>query len=208
MENKLLIVFLSCKKHNELWNKLLETTSNSIIFYGDPEITEPFIYKNRILTLKCNDTYDFLPVKVYLMIKTVLKIPELNNFSHILKIDDYDTKINNSIHDTIKDITLYDYCGQHLHNHCSGNRKWHLMKCPENSMWRYKKYNGKYVPWLDGGCGYILSKKSLNIISNMNLSVSEIYKNYIYEDIMIALFLYNNNIFPIEILKIIKGDKF
>ncbi len=207
MKNKLLIVFLSCKKNYPLWNRLLTETKNSIIFYGDPEITDQFIYKNKILTLKCNDTYDYLPVKIYLMINSILKIPELNGFSHILKIDDRDTKIDNSIHYKINEVVLSDYCGQYLHNHYSGNRRWHLKKCPLDSIWCNKQYDGEYVPWIDGGCGYILSKKALEIISSINMSLQEIYEKNIYEDLMIALILHNNNIYPKEIPKIIEGDK-
>ena len=126
-----------------------------IIFYGDPNINQPFIYKDRILTLKCEDTYDFLPVKVYLMVKAILKIPEFNSHTHILKIDDWDTKITDNIHDVLKSIQLFDYCGQKC-NTRDGMRSWHFNKCPLNSIWHNKLYTGKYVPWLDGGCGYIL----------------------------------------------------
>jgi hypothetical protein len=207
MNNNILVVFLSCKKNNNLWEKLLNININSIIFYGNPEINEPFIYKNRILTLKCNDTYDFLPVKVYLMIKNILKIPEFNDITHILKIDDWDTKIDNNMYIKLKDINLSDYCGQQLNNKYNGDKRWHFNKCPIDSIWHNKEYDGKFVPWLDGGCGYILSKNAMNIISNSNISELEIYENIIYEDLMIAIILHKNNIYPKHIRQIIIGDK-
>lgn len=52
-----------------------------------------------------------------------------------------------------------------------------------------------------------LSRKSMNIIIKENLSISQIYKNNIYEDVMIALILHKNNIYPKIIPKIIIGDK-
>ena len=207
MDKKILTVFMSCKKNNNLWEKLLNININSIIFYANPEIDEQFTYKNRILTLKCNDTYDFLPVKVYLMIKAILEISEFNDIEYILKIDDWDTKIDNDIYNKIKDIKLSEYCGQLLHNSYNGDRSWHFNKCPIDSIWYNKLYGGNYVPWIDGGCGYILSRKAMNIISNTNISEFEIHKNFIYEDLMISLILHKNNIYPSQIRQIIIGDK-
>tara|TARA_B110001450_G_scaffold199823_1_gene188664 strand:- start:238 stop:717 length:480 start_codon:yes stop_codon:yes gene_type:complete len=159
---------MSCKKNDNLWGKLLKYNINSIIFFGDPEINEPFTYKDNILTLKRNDTYDYLPVKIYLMIKAILKIPKFNDITHILKIDDWDTKIDNNIHNKIKNIKLSNYCGQRLNSRTSiSNTKWHFNKCPLDSIWNNKKYEGKYVPWLDGGCGYILSRNAMNIILHL-----------------------------------------
>ena len=207
MEKKMLVVFMSCKKNNNLWKKILNVDINSIIFYGNPEINEPFTYNNRILTLKCNDTYDFLPVKVYLMVKAILEIPEFSDITHILKIDDWDTKIDDDIDNKIKGLDLSDYCGQKLNNQYVGDRRWHFNKCPIDSIWNNKEYDGKYIPWIDGGCGYILSRNAMNLISNTNMSESEICNNFIYEDLMISLMLHSNNIFPQEIRQVITGDK-
>lgn len=200
-----LIVFLSCKKNNILWDNLLSNRINSIIFYGDPDIQEPFIYKNRILTLKCNDTYDYLPVKVCLMIKAILEIPDFCNITHILKVDDHDTNVSENIHEELNHIELSDYCGQKLHNSYNGNRKWHYRKCPIDSIWYNKEYTGHYAPWIDGGCGYILSRKSMNIISNEYSK--DIHNEHIYEVVMISLILKKHDILPKKIKTIIVGDK-
>ena len=206
MKNNVLICFLSCKKNNNLWEKLLNI-NNSIIFFGDPEINEPFIFKDNILTLKCNDTYDYLPVKIYLMIKAILKIRKFNNITHILKIDDWDTKVDNNTHNKLKYTNLTHYCGQNIINKYLGERKYHFNKCPLNSIWNNKMYNGNFVPWADGGCGYILSRVAMNIISIQRLTINKIYNNMIYEDVMIALLLYKSKIFPKKIPKIIIADK-
>ena len=46
----------------------------------------------------------------------------------------------------------------------------------------------------------------MKLIKN-SLSEKEIYKNHIYEDLMIAIVLHQHNIHPIEINNIIIGDK-
>ena len=181
----MLFCFLSCKKNNKIWENLLNLKINSIIFYGDSNIDEPFIYKNRILTLKCDDTYDYLPVKIYLMIKAILQIKEFKSIKYIFKIDDWDTKVSNNINDKLKNVKLSDYCGQNIHKK-GGNRMWHFNKCPVDSYWH---------------------NKSMEIIKNENLEINDIYKNHIYEDVMIALLLKKNNILPKLIKRVIKGDK-
>lgn len=202
--NKILVCFMSCKKNNNIWEDLLNYKINSLIFYGDPEMDETFTYKDRILSLKCKDTYDHLPFKVYSMIKAVLNIPEFNNITHIYKIDDWDTKINNNIHNKLNSITLTDYCGQRVVDLQEGNRRWHFNKCPLDSIWNNKEYSGTYTPWLDGGSGYILSRKAMNVICKEDKTELDIHTNHIYEDIMIAKFLHENGIHPSETPEIIK----
>jgi hypothetical protein len=49
----------------------------------------------------------------------------------------------------------------------------------------------------------------MNIINEKykQCDIDNIYKTHIYEDIMIALILRENNVLPIKILPIIIGDK-
>ena len=110
--NNVLIVFLSCKKNSHLWDDLLKLRDNSIIFYGDENIKDDYILKDRILTLKCKDTYDHLPTKIVLMIKSILEIEEFKNITHIFKIDDYDTILPKNLN--LQLFYLNDYCGQEL----------------------------------------------------------------------------------------------
>jgi hypothetical protein len=53
------------------------------------------------------------------------------------------------------------------------------------------------VPWCLGGTGYLLSRLSIDIISNANIQ----YTQEIYEDLAIAKILFNNNIQPKNIKK-------
>lgn len=207
---KILIVQMTCKKNKHLWNKLLNRVSNSIIFYGNPNLKHPYLFKDRVLQVKCQDTYDYLPDKVLLMIKAVLKIVYFNNITHILKIDDHDTSINNKVFNILNSIKLYDYCGQQVSrptdniHYNSQFRKYHYGKCPKKSYWDNKIYRGNFCHYCLGGSGYLLSRKSMNILSKTYSS--KIYKTYIYEDVMIALFLKKKNIYPNKIKKIILDE--
>ena len=83
---------------------------------------------------------------------------------------------------------------------------WHFGKCPIDSFWHNKKYPGEFVDYIEGGAGWILSRKSMKIIRDTRLKKNHIYKNHIYEDIMLALLLRKNNIFPKRIPYIIESD--
>ena len=206
-KENILVCFMSCKKNNNLWDKLLNYDLNSIIFYGEPDLDKQFIFEDNILKLKCGDTYDHLPSKVYLMIKSILEIQKFKNIEYIFKIDDHDTKIDNNFYNKINKIKLSDYYGQYCHFEKKGNRKWHFNKCPTDSIWYNKIYKGEYASWVDGGCGYFLSRKAMKSIINENLTINDIYQNHIYEDLMIGIILKKNNILPKQIKEIIKGDK-
>ena len=86
---------------------------------------------------------------------------------------------------------LSNYCGNV--QYVEGNRKWHIGKCSNNSYFYDKPYNGIFVPWCKGGYGYILSRKSLEYISQTG---DNIIDNIIYEDVYIGIILNNNNIYP------------
>lgn len=210
-----LVVVLSCKKNEHLWSEIIDKNINNlIIFCGDPQLESNYLYKNKILYLKCEDTYDYLPTKIYMMIYAILDIDEFSSITHIFKIDDHDTKFEINIIDKIKSVITnnMDYGGQSVNAHnrkkntFRGKYKWHYKKCPKSSIWYKKPYLGDYVPWCDGGCGYFLSKKSMKLIK-CSLSKEEIHKNHIYEDLMIANILHQHNIEPIKVNNIIIGDK-
>lgn len=201
-----LICFMSCYKNKDQWKKLDKLDINKIIFYGDPTIDSEFEFNGNILKIKCPDTYDYLPVKVYRMIGIILQMQRFKDISHILKVDDHDTIVNDQIHRHIEKLNLSDYNGQRI-NKNSINRQYHFGKCPEDSSWNSREYSGEFCDWCDGGCSYILSRKAMRCIASTNLSASEIYKNIIYEDLMVALILKAFLIFPNKIDNIVIGDK-
>ena len=110
-----LIVVLSCQKNEHLWSKIIKKNINNlIIFCGDPKLKSNYLYKNKILYLKCEDTYDHLPTKIYMMIEAILDIDEFSSITHIFKLDDHDTKFDINIIDKIKSVITknMDYSGQ------------------------------------------------------------------------------------------------
>ena len=213
--NKFLIVILSCYKNKHLWDKIINRIEDDIIiFCGNEDQEEDFILENKILSLKCRDTYECLPEKIICMLDSILKIDKYKDITHIIKIDDHDTMFDSSTIDKLNDIILnskspIDYAGQRFNNSFRASGKWHFNKCSKNSIWDKNEYIGPVVPRIDGGCGYVLSRKSINIINEKYkpCDIDNIYKTHIYEDIMIALILRENNVLPIKIPPIIIGDK-
>ena len=87
---------------------------------------------------------------------------------------------------------LSEYCGKV--NNTTGNRKWHINRCSKDSLFNITEYSGPYVPWCLGGCGYIISRNSLKI-----LSTDTNYHNEIYEDLYVAKILYDKQINPTNV---------
>lgn len=209
----ILPVILSCQKNKHLWQNIIKKIPNCIIFCGIPNLNKNFILKNNILLLKCNDFYEGLPEKIIAMIDSILQIEKFNEYTHIIKIDDHDTKIPENYFENIEKnfniISNSDYCGQNVHNGKYVSRNWHFHKCSSNYRFRFTEYKGIFVPWIDGGCGYILSKNAMYKINSIynftNLNNVGLY--HIYEDLMIAIILSKFNIYPIKTGKIIHGDK-
>lgn len=211
--NNYLIVVLSCFKNRHLWNSLLKT-QNVIIFAGNEDLDQEFVLEGSLLTLKCRDTYECLPEKIMSMINAVLAIDRFKDITHIVKIDDHDTSFDANIRLALGTVEKsvgrqIDYGGQKLHNTTVGDKKYHFGKCSSGSYWENRLYEGPFVPWIDGGCGYILSRRAMEVIDSVYKSMTreEIRTTYVYEDAMIALFLRKQNILPIKTPKFIKGDK-
>ncbi len=216
-----LIVVMSCKKNSHLWHNILKRTKqNLIIFYANPNLKSNYTYSNRILCLKCRDTYDGLPEKVLCMIRAILSIKELNKYSHILKIDDHDTEVSENIHNELKYklTSQVNYAGQTVNCRNCKYRfyknfevgkvgTWHFNKCPKDSYWENKRFSGYYAPYINGGCGYVLSRLSMRLIDKtLPKNLDEVYYNHIYEDLMIGVTLFKNNIHPIKLPKMVKGE--
>ena len=196
---------LSCYKNKHLWKKILEKNSDSIIFVGNPNQKHTFILENRILYLKCQDTYECLPEKIILMVRSIYKI--LPDVTHIFKLDDHDTEYDETLVNkikTIKNIEKINYGGQLTT--VSGSRTYHYGKCSNGSYWEFKKYEGEFPIWADGGSGYLLSRKAMGIIDLVK-DLNYVRKNYIYEDVMIGLLLKNHGINVVTLPRLIGSEK-
>jgi len=184
----LTLIFIdSLKDINNILKK-----KNIIFVISNPNIDDEYTFKNNILTIKCNNTFDYLQFKTFFTFQTILQIKELNMYTHIVKIN-YNKNLNVYISPTITSDKLKDinYCGKKLNTVIE--RDWHFDKCPIYSSWYEKKYDGKCVPYIDGNSGYILSRHSLILICREKFK--EI-KNHIYDDLMISIILSKHNITP------------
>lgn len=209
----LLVVYLSCFKNKKIWQKLKDNKLDNYIIIVGKKMEKDYELIDNILYLNCNDLYDGLPEKMVSCFNFILNDKKYKNITHILKIDDHDNKISKNTVNNIKKfkniLNTYDYIGQKINEGSNGIRKWHFKKLSGESRWYRKEYKGKFVDWIDGGCSYILSRKSINYINSVyNLNnLEELRNNEIYEDLMIAKVLKKFNIIPHKINYGVKGDK-
>ena len=139
----------------------------------------------KILQLNCNDKYEGLPEKVITLYNTVYKNSLFDKYTHFGKLDE-DMKVSTLIPESI--LEGIEYSGRVHSGH--GRRTWHYGKVAKESIFYQTSYKGHYPKrWCKGGYGYILSRKSLDIVADYNDS-----KNEIYEDVMIGKLLEKNNI--------------
>lgn len=192
----ILTVVVSCKKYENLWPKIIDSNlKNYIILCGGADENKLI---DNILYLKCDDNYIGLAEKMMCAFKFITESNFFSSVTHILKIDDNNVKIS---YETIEHISTkykdilnqHDYIGQYLFGPPNRlNRKHHYGRVSEDSIWYNKEYTGDWVPFFSGGETYILSKKSLEILSR---EVNE-YIKYPFEDVMIAMVLNKYNIKP------------
>ncbi len=186
----ILYIFISCQKninkHHRIHSMMKNlTNSDYIIILGGFENTS-YDNEKKILKLRCNDFYEGLPEKIIQTYKYIYDNSNFNIYSHFCKLDE-DMIIKKILPLDI----LSNYCGNV--QSVEGNRKWHFGKCSKTSYFYDKPYNGIFVPWCKGGYGYILSRKSLEYISQ---TTDNIIDNVIYEDVYIGIILNNNYISP------------
>lgn len=204
---RILVAVMSCHNHRKMWSKIKKNLIDDFIIFSYSPKKENWYDKNeKILYLKCRDTYDCLPEKVICMIDQVLHNSIFDKYTHILKIDDHEAenltmeKIKN-LHN-YHELNMYDYVGQNLLSGASPtSNTYHFGKVHKESRWYNLPYIGKYVPWLNGGRTYILNRKAMKCINGEynSTDIDILYKNEIYEDLMISKILNKYNIFPHEL---------
>ena len=140
------------------------------------------IENDHVVHIDCDDTYAGLPDKIN---KTMKYFSSDKKIDYVFKTDR--TCIVKKIFDN-ESIQNIDYAGRILQFRSS---TYHYWKCEKTSNWYNKPFNGKNIKYCSG-VGYLLSKKSIGIISNDNLE----YKNHIYEDYYVGQLLGKKNILP------------
>jgi len=209
---------MSCNQHSHLWEEIVNRRrKDTYIFTGGADNTY-MDNKKHVLHLKCNDKYDGLPEKVITMIDYILHNPAFSDVTHILKVDDHDTGFNRlNIKKLYKmnDILYGDYVGQKMNSINLEKRvasKYHFGKVEKTSYWHNREYFiTENLNWLDGGCSYVLSRRSAQVINTYcNPSIfysNKIYESEIYEDVMVAKLLCNHGIYPKKVNYGFVGDK-
>lgn len=204
---KILVVVMSCHKHWSMWEEIQQNVKDDlIIFSSSPKNENWYDKEKRVLYLNCRDSYECLPEKIICMIDQVLTMDVFKKYTHILKIDDHEAvnltekKIENLYN--YEQIKYNHFIGQNLLNYGgSSSRSYHFGKVDPNSHWHNLEYKGSYSPWLNGGKTYILSRTAMMCINSVynftNLDI--LYKNEIYEDLMVGKILYRFNIHPKEL---------
>ena len=190
---KLLYIFIT---HKLSYNKFSQNIhaqmkskniTNYIIVVGN-ENTH-YNEQENTLFVKTNDKYEGLPEKIIKTFKFLSESKIFDKYSHFLKLDE-DMIILNDIGKSIYKNINY---GGNIQK-TEGKRDWHFNKCQKTSCFYNKPYMGKFTPWCKGGYGYIISRKSVNLIKNDNN-----YDKHIYEDLYIALLLKAYGVGPINI---------
>lgn len=168
-----------------------------LIFVGGEEEKQ---LEENVIQIKSRDLYEDLPEKMFAIYKYLASNNYADQYDYFWKIDDdvdfmrWNNERNQALIDSLERL---DYAGFKL-KQGEGKRGWHIGRVREDSPWYNKRYNGKYVDWIDGGTTYFLSSKSLNKFKHF-YEVSEIRNYDIYEDLAIAKYLERCGILPVQI---------
>jgi hypothetical protein len=177
------------KVYNRIINMMKNYNSDDFVIVQGGFENNSYNKDKKILNINCNDKYEGLPEKVFKTYKYLIESSEFNHYTHFFKLDE-DMIINKLINkNTYNNINFGG-----IIQSCAGNREWHLGKCSQNHYYNTNSYKGIYVPWCLGGYGYIISKYAIDLIQNDTK-----YFEHIYEDLYIAIILFEKNIKPVNI---------
>jgi len=198
---KILIMIISWKGNTHLWDEILDRGVDDIVILCGGSDRDSFL-ENKIINLKCSDSYEGLPEKIICGIDFILNNPVFSSFTHVLKIDDHDTYFRKEIIDNIvlkhsNTIRSNDYVGQFVATF--SYPKYHYNRVDKDSYWHNRAYVGQREPFVPGHATYILSKHAMQCINNtFNLkNLNFVRRNFILEDVMIGLILAAYDIRPI-----------
>ena len=212
--SKIAIMIISCKKNLDkikiLREKLYQKINLPYCFViGEPELNSDWQNEGDILYVKSPDNYESLPLKVF---QAFQYFHCCFDFQGVLKLDD-DTWIKDmprfvELIDCLSTESTQDYMGNTIGY--SIGRSWHFSKCESKSI-DQTPYDLPFVArWCDGGSGYFLSRKSLEILFEYTMKYPGCFRGELYEDVLVAKILYLNGIKPYDFnliqLGIISGD--
>lgn len=214
---ELLVLIVSCHANADKWPDLVQwaesvhPSGRVLILAGFPPTAsfQPEYHlslTNKTLFVNASDAYDGLPDKVVRGFSSVLHAPELQNATHVFKVDDTSVLdpaklwADSSFSSLEQALAgqLGDYFGPeygYITADCSVPRSlyWHVTKgLPNTSYWQYRLFicNDTFA-YANGETGYIVSRRAVGIISDRwpVESASELYHSQIFEDYNIGLTL-------------------
>ncbi|MDJ0553842.1 MAG: tetratricopeptide repeat protein [Microcoleaceae cyanobacterium MO_207.B10] len=199
---KIVILIISCKKNLDkiqiLREKLYQKINLPYCFVvGEPELTSEWQNQGDILYVKSPDNYESLPLKIFQALKC---LHCCFDFQGVLKLDD-DTWIQDiprflELIDWLETESTHDYLGN-IRGYSIG-RSWHFSKCESTSIDK-TPYDLPFVArWCDGGSGYFLSAKSLQVLFENTIKYPGYFRGELYEDVLVAKILYLSGIKPYE----------
>lgn len=168
-----------------------------LIFVGGEEEKQ---VEENVTQLKCRDLYEDLPEKMFAIYKYLAANNYTDQYDYFWKIDDdvdfmrWNEGREQALIDSLEEL---DYAGFKLMQG-EGKRGWHIGRVREDSPWYNKRYNGRYVDWIDGGATYFLSSFSINKFKYF-YELSEIRNYDIYEDLAVAKYIEKCGILPVQI---------
>jgi len=196
---KILLLIYTCKKysflHNDYKNKYTSLGYDFYLVYCDPNIDEDCIIdqENSSFILKCEDNFENLPKKTYLMLKTFLECESFNDYDYIIKMDD-DTEINFKLSELVNSNLLDgDYIGAKLLSSEPQDHNYHFGKCSNNELNSTPYKLDIDLSW-GAGYFYILSRKAIKIRCDDIEGYKQLLADNLYEDMMIGYILFNNDI--------------
>ena len=208
---RILVCVISCFKNKHKWtNYLKKNIDDLIIVCADENLDQLYKLDNKILYLKCNDSYGGLCEKIIYMINTILELEIFKTVTNVLKVDDdncFSKKTIINLYKCQSTLHKYNYIGQQINTQI--NPKWHFNRLDKQNFWYNKPLYVPPIPYCDGGESYILSRYSLKKIQeyyNFN-DLEKIRRENIWEDYMISSILLNYNIKPRHSYYFINGDK-
>lgn len=177
---------------------LEKTGMEYLILYGDTQLDDDYHYDttNKVLAVKCPDTYEYLTLKLACAYKFIVTSPYTTDVQGVFKVDD-DVFVNvDELHMFIaSNGTKDDYVG-HVYRVndtlCSHHHRKVSNTYLNDVVFKFKKSLVCYGPM------YYLSRRSLNqIVSKFSYQNFCVCSTQLFEDYTFANILHRSGITPV-----------
>lgn len=167
---------------------------NVLFIFGDKDLDTEYQYdtENKMAVLQCDDNFESLTTKTYMLFKMILTSSRLQDYDYIIKIDD-DTEFNIPASQLIFQED-YLYFGPRLIKSEPKEHNYHFGKCSEDSELNLQPYD--LTTYLEWGIGYfyVLHRKALQIFCDSIDENKDLLTNFLYEDMLVGKIMNDNNI--------------